>query len=399
MGGAKERLFWASPQIGGGTFPLATTAPGVILNQMIFPLLRIRFVIKELRPRDHEVLLRITEDLATHLSLGRTLLAKTFMHFQVDVGRYGFFVVMENCLPWKGNYTAIFDLKGCNDDKLIVGDGAHIEAEHRRCWEIHKCWPFSICTWDDTRRLYWEGKYVARMLQLRVTKNQRDSLLDHMAQDLAFLECHNLMDYSLLVGIICVSKKELQQRPGEIEELMATIRKNRDVRIFMNTVEGIIQIFFLGIIDVLEAWTCRKRTAMMIKCLECNKATVPPAVYARRFLGYFEDKLVPTARMALSRNFATDDNLLYRRQSSMLAWLYMQAASDKLDNENEEDFVHPEGHTALHPVLPIGGEELPGPRTEVQRNTTRAYIIANMMRRASVAKADVAAQQALLELR
>merc|ERR1719380_146048 len=47
-------------------------------------------------------------------------------------------------------------------------------------------------------------------------------------------------------------------------------------------------ILCLSIIDFLQKWTCGKRIARCIKVFECNKATVPPGMYAKRFQRHFE---------------------------------------------------------------------------------------------------------------
>ena len=47
----------------------------------------------------------------------------------------------------------------------------------------------------------------------------------------------------------------------------------------------------LGVIDFLSTWGLYKRAAYALKFAERNKATVPPATYAARFLAHVERTL------------------------------------------------------------------------------------------------------------
>merc|ERR1719199_764517 len=80
-----------------------------------------------------------------------------------------------------------------------------------------------------------------------------------------------LMDYSLLVAM----KSELPTVSAD--KIYTTYNANGDSLYLC-----------LSIIDFLQSWGCGKRCARGIKVFECNKATVPPGIYGKRFQRHFE---------------------------------------------------------------------------------------------------------------
>uniref|UniRef100_A0A7S1WCS2 PIPK domain-containing protein n=1 Tax=Alexandrium catenella TaxID=2925 RepID=A0A7S1WCS2_ALECA len=50
----------------------------------------------------------------------------------------------------------------------------------------------------------------------------------------------------------------------------------------------------IGTIDFLQRWNLKKVAARAVKIFECNKATIPPDAYARRFCMHFEERFLPT---------------------------------------------------------------------------------------------------------
>eukprot|EP00438_Fugacium_kawagutii_P019475 Skav222357 [mRNA] locus=scaffold5844:74349:82456:- [translate_table: standard] len=102
-----------------------------------------------------------------------------------------------NCVG-KGPFKALYDLKGCADDKTLEKDGVPIPAVHKRIWNLHM---WSSCCWSSARRRYYNGKVEARKAQLPVTCSQKDAVLEALRRDVSWLACQRLMDYSLLVAV------------------------------------------------------------------------------------------------------------------------------------------------------------------------------------------------------
>jgi len=107
-----------------------------------------KYIVKEVNDTDQKALLKVTESYVEHVigENGTSLIARFFLHFhRFEDGKD--YVVMGNCLPKpklfrnskgemapKVNYTALYDLKGCRDDKALILDGDEVEEVHMRYW-------------------------------------------------------------------------------------------------------------------------------------------------------------------------------------------------------------------------------------------------------------------------
>lgn len=70
---------------------------------------------------------------------------------------------------------ASYDLKGCNDDKILERDGERLAEVHKRIWQVH-LW-CGACCWSDARKAYYAGKREAFREQFHVTPAQKDDLM------------------------------------------------------------------------------------------------------------------------------------------------------------------------------------------------------------------------------
>jgi len=238
----------------------------------------VKYIVKELSGGDHKTLLELSQSLCEHVSTGDTLLSLIFLHFtDKSSGRH--FFVMENTVGG-GENKALYDLKGCADDKTLVQNGRKVRAVHKRIWNL-SMW----CTrmaWSTERWEYYAGKKAAKKIALQVTDMQRRSLLERMKRDIDFLIVNRLMDYSLLVAV----KASPSDFVGDGDGAHRFVRRSP---------EGEEVLTCISIIDYLQKWTMGKKIAKHVKCLECDKATVPPETYGRRFMRHFSARLVATA--------------------------------------------------------------------------------------------------------
>lgn len=268
-------------------------------------------VVKELSPHDHLALRSLARPLVHHLSRHpETLLAPIYAHLRRPGG--ALYMVMRNCLPPRAPLaagtasSAIFDLKGTQDDKTLVWLDNPVPDVHKRfynvCMRLCDCvkrrsppalkpHAISMEVFAPGRRYYSEGKRRARRIALPLTPAQRDWVLERMRVDCAFLRHHQLMDYSLLLRVSASPLGAAQPVEHDTAATMPLECKH----------DGMVWEYSFGIIDYLQAWTWSKRVARCIKCLETNKSTEPPDYYASRFLRYFERKLEPVA-VAWSRS-------------------------------------------------------------------------------------------------
>lgn len=231
-----------------------------------------KYIVKELSKGDHKTLLSVTESYAEHVKSGDSRLCMVFLHYR-DLASGRLFFVMRNEVGL-GPFEALYDLKGCADDKMIVKNGGKVKAVHKRVWQVH-LW-CGRCRWSDDRRRYYACKEAARKLELPLPDKVRSELMRQISSDCEWLASNRLMDYSLLVGI-------RRDEPG--------IGGERSFHLSGDN--GNDSVLCLSIIDFLQLWTCGKRIARGLKFMECNKATVPPRAYARRFVRHFEGCFVP----------------------------------------------------------------------------------------------------------
>lgn len=225
------------------------------------------FVIKELSQGDHKELLDIAAKLVSHWRNKPSLITPIFLHWTYE-DRY--YYAQARMTP-QGPYKVLFDLKGCDDDKLLEKNGKKIVVVNKRWFNL--CMWCGTCNWSQDRMTYYEGKLLARAVKFAVTEEQRRELLMKMRYDIEFLKAEGLMDYSLLVA----------QKEGSSEKDSCSYRHA------MVSSDGTQEVTtYISIIDYLQRWNFSKVVANAIKVLERNKATIKPAPYGDRFCSHFE---------------------------------------------------------------------------------------------------------------
>lgn len=235
------------------------------------------YIVKELSNGDHQALLGIAESYLEHVRNGDTLLSAIFIHFE-DCATSRRFYAMGNVVG-NGPFLAKYDLKGCNDDKTLELFGEKVSAAKRMVWHASHLCRFSSSAY---RCEFTSGKRAAAKADLVVTEGQREEVVRRMRRDAKWLASNQLMDYSLIVGIKTLPPAvgcSLNAHTGRLE-CVRTCADGSEVAVCV------------GIIDFLQRWTLVKMAARAIKCLECNKATIPPDAYALRFCDHFEERFI-----------------------------------------------------------------------------------------------------------
>ena len=298
-------------------------------NRMAFDKTDRKYLVKELSGGDHEMLKKLANELEGHIdSDDGSLLARFFLHFKcpgakaLTGGTSEVFVVMNNWLVhpegFPRAYDAVYDLKGCADDKTLVLDRQAVAAVHKRIWNVGM-W-VSKHTWSSERHAYYQGKVSAVSTQFHVTYAQRQRIVRALQKDIKLLKLLGLMDYSLIVGVRSVAMEDARRDPALLAAMPSTVA--RGVKAFDDTprasprgaaamatdgddptrVQPILSVrgdrvflLYVGVIDYLQSWGAGKYVANAIKVAERNKATVPPREYGDRFVKYFEEKFVADA--------------------------------------------------------------------------------------------------------
>lgn len=243
------------------------------------------FIVKELGAGDHSVLLAVARSYLEHVQKGMSLLCSILLHFRDDKTGKMFFA-MKNAVG-AGPFKSMLDIKGCADDKTLEKDYHKVPAVHKRIWHLHM-W-LGSWTWSEQRREYHQGKRAARDFDLGVAPDEHAVLIDMLRRDAAWLEQHRLMDYSLLVAV----------REGR------RVERERSSE-FAGRLGGEDVLVSVSIIDFLQTWGMGKRVARGIKVLECDKATIPPSPYARRFCKRIQQRFRADASLAATETELCD---------------------------------------------------------------------------------------------
>mmetsp|Transcript_11575 Transcript_11575/g.26935 ORF Transcript_11575/g.26935 Transcript_11575/m.26935 type:complete len:337 (+) Transcript_11575:118-1128(+) len=240
-----------------------------------------KYVVKELSAGDHEALLQATSSLCNHFASGPSILTPIYLHFRIQaVNRT--FMVMRNMVG-KGPSEALYDLKGCADDKSLELQEKKIAVVHKRFHKPHM-W-CGQCFWSKERVRYFEGKQHARKVTIQLPERDRNEIVSTIRRDVDFLIEQGVMDYSLLVAV----KRKISSFPLNVK-LFRVLRS-----------DGTVMYLAVAIIDFLQKWTTGKRVAQAIKFLECDKATIPPQPYGERFAKEFEERFVSVSEAAAEK--------------------------------------------------------------------------------------------------
>eukprot|EP00930_Biecheleria_cincta_P098131 TRINITY_DN89813_c0_g1_i1.p1 TRINITY_DN89813_c0_g1~~TRINITY_DN89813_c0_g1_i1.p1 ORF type:complete len:471 (+),score=110.46 TRINITY_DN89813_c0_g1_i1:88-1500(+) len=239
------------------------------------------FVVKDLNASDHASLLDIARSYAEHCVSGETLLAPMFLHWHdLETGKN--FFAMGN-VSGKGPFTALYDLKGCADDKMLSKAGKRIDVVHKRFYNLH-LW-CGTCLWSDARTTYYEGKVQARAEKFVVTEEQRRQFMTKLQRDIDWLKEAGLMDYSMLVAL-------REGPPGTFDQGQRRAWPFQQVLVRSSRNGQRDEALAVGIIDYLQKWNFSKVIAKKIKFLEPNKATIEPQPYGDRFREHFRRSFI-----------------------------------------------------------------------------------------------------------
>ncbi|KAI8913417.1 hypothetical protein EDD86DRAFT_200509 [Gorgonomyces haynaldii] len=265
-----------------------------------------RFIIKTIRHSEHQFLLSILKDYYEHVkSNPHTLLTRIFgVHRVKQPGnRKIHFVVMGNVFPSNKDIHEVYDLKG----SLL---GRNITQQ-----EID----------ESPRAVMKDLNWLERSKTLQLGPEKRHLLSMQLERDVKFLVDHDIMDYSLLIGIHDTVKgnaddlrkltlglyepdrSKLHSKKMEmshnVPELTEDIPKERLYCIFYQDHGGfratddlnlpIDEIYYLGIIDIFTRYSATKKIENFFKSFAGGDkiSSVPPNVYGNRFLKFIQNAI------------------------------------------------------------------------------------------------------------
>jgi len=116
---------------------------------------------------------------------------------------------------------------------------------------------------------------------IHIGEDIKNLVIERITRDSTFLEQHQIMDYSLLLGVH--DKARDVQIPLENDQFL-----------FQCTTTDKNKIVFIGIIDFLIQYNSFKKFEHTVKSFtqEKNFSVQPPPEYANRFINYMKTKIL-----------------------------------------------------------------------------------------------------------
>lgn len=129
--------------------------------------------------------------------------------------------------------------------------------------------------------------------RIKIGTERKKIFLEQIERDCEFLTAHNIMDYSLLVGIHDMTKADEDDEKKETD----VNKPPADQSPFycddggMLATEGVLEVYYLGIIDILITYGVGKKVETAFKSIKYDSniiSAVPPPRYAERFKRFME---------------------------------------------------------------------------------------------------------------
>lgn len=263
------------------------------------------YIVKSLTKRESDFLSSILAEYIQYIqSNPNTFVTRFLGHYNMHLyGKVYYYVVMENIFDVQPGVKLHqrYDIKGSwinrNAKRPLLGS----EVSCRHCNMLYVCGDTETC---PNRAGKHQPNVVLKDMdlttKLRLGKDEGNSMLQQLQKDSAFLSSHGIMDYSLLVGVVEVSYKVdpklARSRDGDgILPTVCTAGRDGRHSIKQSTKglrpsEGIVGpgFYYLGIVDILQTWTWRKRMERLAKTYIMRKdplgiSVIEPDRYRMRF--------------------------------------------------------------------------------------------------------------------
>lgn len=220
-----------------------------------------QFMIKTIPTSEFDVLMRILPQYYHHLKTygtHKTLLMKILACYRFQ---NQYCIVLANMLPLDEPLSSVYDLKGSS---------------------IGRSNPNGFVKKDND--------FPQFQKHLWVTNQNKDEVMEQIRVDVAFLQEHQLLDYSLLVGICDHHSNAVEDIDSSEQQQWNTATTRRIV-----SSDG-KQVYYIGIIDLLTEFNDRKKLEFVgksiVHSMNASKLSVQhPKVYGQRFIEFMEEKV------------------------------------------------------------------------------------------------------------
>ena len=136
--------------------------------------------------------------------------------------------------------------------------------------------------------------FVKENMRINVSNIMRDKIINQLTVDANFLSRNEIIDYSLLVGIIkkhddVQNKTKLDVQYSDEEEGLQQNENNKNNN-FIESDDGVWH-FYIGIIDTLTLYGMKKKSEYLTKRVFQGKgiSCIPPNDYKERFIKFMEN--------------------------------------------------------------------------------------------------------------
>ena len=282
--------------------PLHTVSTNSRSGSAFFTTRDDRFILKTVPKKEADFLIALFPGYFLNLTQHKkTLLPKYYGLFCYVRGVKTIRVlIMNNILPRSCNFYHKYDLKGSTYSK-------------RKQLKQKECGPIKTTLKDlDFLENWPDGFFLPQDIY--------KLLIRSIERDCKVLESYNIMDYSLLLGIVLAEEANSPVRPSRRERFSYTLKKQKNLigPFGARTATGDSVFLFMGIIDILQSYNWKKKLECQFKSLFYSKSTISvnsPDFYSHRFQKFLSEhvfKYIP--RHGSSSGNCTEN--IHRRRSS-----------------------------------------------------------------------------------
>lgn len=135
-----------------------------------------------------------------------------------------------------------------------------------------------------------------KRLPFVISERDRAEVLESLRKDSEFFAKHNIIDYSLLVGVINKDRGSGKKQSTTDSKVSDMVHDNENYleRVYNSVMVG--EKYILGVIDILTEYNTKKKMEYCFKKLVYGDgiSAVPPDIYADRFYQFMKQRVFPT---------------------------------------------------------------------------------------------------------
>jgi len=218
-----------------------------------------KYIIKTITKSECKFLRSILKKYSNYIQNNDTYITKIFGMYRIVLPHLDYrFIIMNNIFEHSLKMDNIFDLKGTTEERFTKNEEQEVELK--------------------------DMNFIERKFSFTFDEDDYNKFLSTIRNDSTFLKNLNIMDYSLLVGVLKYKK---------LEDVPKNLLNHHNVKINISEIE--IKLYIFGIIDILQEWTLWKKCCRIYKkcyyhicCCNCliEIDSEKPCIYHKRFIHF-----------------------------------------------------------------------------------------------------------------